>query len=308
MGHNHDHSHGAAEAGAARLWIAFGLTAGIAIAQFVGSILTGSLALLTDTAHAFVDASGLLIAVFAASIANRPATATRTWGFRRVEVIAALAQATILFGVGVYAVFEALRRFAEPPEVPGIQLLVFGAIGLVANIVSMAVLFSGRESSFNMRAAFLEVVSDALGSIGVIVAALVIHITGYQRADAIAGLLIAALILPRAVVLMRDTTRVLMEFAPEGLDLDDVRRHIMELDHVLDVHDVHASMVDSGLPVLSAHVVVSDECFADGHAAQLLKSVRECVATHFDVAILHSTFQIETQEIANSEDADVRHR
>lgn len=290
-----------------KLWIAFSITAAIVVTQAVGSIVTGSLALLTDTAHALTDASGLLVALVAANLMMRPANARRTWGFRRIEVIAAFAQAALLLVVGVYAAIEGIRRLFEPPEVPAIELLVFGVVGLVANIVAIAVLSSSRGANFNMRAAFLEVLNDALGSVGVIVAAIVIATTGFAQADAVAGLFIAALIVPRAVKLMRETASVLMEFTPRGLDLDDVRAHILRLDHVTDVHDLHASTVATGLPTITAHVVVEDRCFSDGHAAEVLQEVRSCVAEHFEVSVLHSTFQIENEHIRDEEPDSMRH-
>ncbi|ERG64040.1 cation transporter [Agrococcus pavilionensis RW1] len=312
MGAGHSHAGPAGEEAPARgfrvrLAIAFTLTASIVVAQLIGSVMTGSLALLTDTAHAITDAAGLLVALIAATLMHRPTTAKRTWGFRRIEVIAALGQATLLLAVGVYAAVEGVRRLFDPPEIPGSELIVFGVIGLTVNIVAILVLSSSRGANFNMRAAFLEVLNDALGSLGVIVAAIVISTTGFQQADAIAGLFIAALIAPRAVMLMKETTRVLMEFAPEGLDLDDVRRHIRELEHVEDVHDLHASTVATGLPTISAHVVVDDGCFTDGHAAEVLRDVQRCVAEHFSVAVHHSTFQIETAQISAEESRAVRH-
>lgn len=302
----HDHAPRADAPGAAgdhrkRLWVVFGITATIVVAQAVGSVLTGSLALLTDTAHAAADASGLLVALIAATLMLKPPTAGRTWGFRRIEVIAALGQATLLIVVGIYAAVEGVRRLFEPPEIPSTELLYFGIVGLVANIVGIVILSSSRAANFNMRAAFLEVINDALGSVGVIVAAIVIATTGFQQADAIAGLFIAALIVPRAVKLMRETTAVLMEFTPSGLDLDEVRQHILDLEHVKEVHDLHASTVATGLPTLTAHVVIEDECFNDGHAADMLREVKECVVSHFDVAVHHSTFQIETSDIADEE-------
>ena len=312
MGAGHDHCGAAPEAGRSgdfrtKLWIAFGITATIVVAQAIGSVVTGSLALLTDTAHAITDATGLLVALIAATLTLRPANAKRTWGFRRIEVIAALGQATLLLAVGLFAAVEGVRRLFEPPEVPAGGLLIFGIIGLVANIVAISILASSRGANFNMRAAFLEVLNDALGSLGVIVAAIVIATTGFMQADAIAGLVIAALIVPRAFKLMRETTSVLMEFTPAGLDLDEVRRHILELEHVTDVHDLHASTVSTGLPTISAHVVVEDECFQDGHAAEVLGNVRACVAEHFEVSIPHSTFQIETQHLKDLEPPASQH-
>lgn len=312
MSGGHHHGPAVGETGQAsdhrkKLWIAFGVTAIIVVVQLVGSVVTGSLALLTDTVHAITDASGLLVALIAATLMLKPPTAKRTWGFRRIEVIAALGQATLLLAIGVYAAIEGIRRLVEPPDVPAVELLIFGVLGLAANIVALAVLSSSRGANFNMRAAFLEVLNDALGSLGVIVAAIVIATTGFQQADAIAGLLIVALIVPRAYTLMRETLRVLMEFTPEGLDLAAVRRHIMELDHVVDVHDLHASTVATGLPVLTAHIVVRDECFTSGHAAEQLRQVQTCVTEHFEVAIHHSTFQIETASIAEHEPSAVKH-
>ncbi|MFA7499340.1 MAG: cation diffusion facilitator family transporter [Leucobacter sp.] len=312
MGAGHDHGPGAGAAGQPgdyrrKLWIAFGITATIVVAQAVGSVITGSLALLTDTAHAITDASGLLVALIAATLMLRPATSTRTWGFRRIEVIAALGQATLLLVVGFYTAIEGIRRLFEPPEVPATELLVFGIVGLAANITAILILSSSRGANFNMRAAFLEVLNDALGSLGVIVAAIVIATTGFQRADALAGLFIAALIVPRAFKLMRETTSVLMEFTPKGLNLDEVRAHILELEHVKDVHDLHASTVATGLPTITAHVVVEDECFTDGHAAEVLHAVKECVAEHFEVSVNHSTFQIETAHISDDEPVGVKH-
>lgn len=311
MGAGHNHSP-AAESGQSgdhriKLWIAFGVTASIVVVQLVGTIITGSLALLADTVHAITDASGLLVALIAATLMLRPPTPKRTWGFRRIEVIAALGQATVLLVVGVYAAIEGVRRLVQPPDVPPFELLLFGVLGLTANIIALTVLASSRGANFNMRAAFLEVLNDALGSLGVIAAAVVIATTGFQQADAIASLLIVALIVPRAYILMRETLSVLMEFTPKGLDLEEVRRHILELEHVIDVHDLHASTVATGLPVLTAHIVVHDECFADGHAARQLQEVQRCVSEHFDVAVHHSTFQIETAAVAAQEPAVLRH-
>ena len=312
MGHSHGHDHGSisqqADRGTRRrLLIAFGITALIVVAQAVGSVVTGSLALLTDTAHALADASGLLVAVIAATMMLRPPSSKRTWGFARIEVIAALGQAVLLIVVGSYAAIEGVRRLFEPANVPGTELLVFGVIGLVANVAAIVVLASRRGDNFNMRAAFLEVLNDALGSVGVIAAAIVINTTGFQRADTIAALFIAALIIPRAFTLLRQTVRVLMEYAPTGLDLDEVREHILELDHVRDVHDLHASMIGTGLPVISAHVVIDDRCFKSGHAPQILEEILTCVKEHFPVSFDHATIQLETAAVRDRESPAVQH-
>lgn len=306
--HSHAHSTGKPNPGLRnRLLIAFGITTFIVLAQALGSVITGSLALLTDTAHALSDSAGLLVAVIAATMMLRPASSERTWGFARIEVLAALGQAVLLLVVGVYAALEGLRRLFEPTQVPATQLLVFGVLGLVANGAAMAVLASSREANFNMRAAFLEVVNDALGSVGVIVAAIVIATTGFQRADTFAGLFIAALIVPRAVRLLRETTRVLMEFTPKGVDLDAVRAHVLELDHVREVHDLHASVIGTGLPVISAHVVIDDECFESGHAPQILEQISSCMKEHFPVSFGHATIQLETTALRERACVAVQH-
>ena len=293
MSHDHDHGSMGAEDHRGRLAVAFSITAAILVAQAIGALLTGSLALLVDTAHMLTDASGLLLALITASLTLRPASSRRTWGFRRAEVLAALGQSAVLLAVGAYVLIEGVQRLFGPPEIPSTELLVFGVIGLVGNVASMLVLASRRSANFNLRAAFLEVLNDALGSVGVIIAAIVIATTGWQQADAIAGLLIGALIVPRAIKLLRETASVLLETTPPGLDLDLVRTHLTEIDHVRGVHDMHASLIATGLPIISAHVVVEEGCFKDGHAPQILDRLQECVATHFDVPVEHSTFQIE---------------
>lgn len=306
--HHHGPTDGRADRGLRnRLLIAFGITALIVLTQAIGSVITGSLALPTDTAHALSDSTGLLVAVIAATMMLRPPSSKRTWGFARIEVVAALGQALLLLVVGSYAAVEGLRRLLEPAEVQGKELLFFGIIGLAANIAAMVVLSSSRDANFNMRAAFLEVLNDALGSLGVIVAAIVIATTGFQRADTIAGLFIAALILPRAYRLLRETVRVLMEFTPKDVDLDAVRAHILELDHVHEVHDLHASTIGTGLPVVSAHVVIDDDCFESGHAPQILEQIRSCLKEHFPVSFEHATIQMETTAVRERTCTGVEH-
>ena len=287
------HDHAPATTGRARLAIALGITVAVLVAELIGAWLTNSLALLVDAAHMLTDAAGLAIALVAAQLSRRPPSATRTWGFRRAEVLGAGAQAALLLAVGVFVVIEAVRRFSEPPEIPGGLLVIFGVVGLVGNLIALGVLAGARRATLNLRAAFLEVVADALGSIAVIVAAIVIAVTGYLFADAIAAVLIGALIVPRAILLLRDSANVLLESAPKGLDLEAVRAHLLEVDHVRAVHDLHVSQIATGLPVLTAHIVVDDECFRDGHAPTMLDELQACVASHFPISIEHSTFQLE---------------
>ena len=300
MGAGHDHGAGANRT---RLGVALALTGVVVIAQAVGSVVTGSLALLVDTAHMLTDTVGLGMALVASVLMTRPATDRHTWGLRRAEVIAALAQAALLLAVGGFALVEGVRRLVTPADVPSTSLLVFGVVGLAANLVALVVLTGGRRSNLNMRAAYLEVLNDALGSVAVIVSAVLIAAFGWVRADSVAGLLIALLILPRTLLLLRDSTRVLLESVPPGLDLADVRRHILEVEHVVDVHDLHVTRVSSDLPVLTAHVTMQRACFESGHSGEVLRELQRCVAEHFDVAIKHSTFQIEPEGHAGTEHA-----
>jgi cobalt-zinc-cadmium efflux system protein len=306
MGAGHDHAHTAPGAGDAashrpRLAIAFGITATILVAEVIGAIWTGSLALLVDAAHMLTDATGLLMALTAATLVLRPPTGRRTWGFRRAEVLSATAQSALLLAVGLYAFIDGTRRLFAPPDVAPTGLLVFGIIGLAGNIASIIVLSTGRKANLNMRAAFLEVVNDALGSVAVIIGAIVIATTGWMRADAIAAMLISALIFPRALRLLRETTSILLESTPRGLDLDQVREHLLANELVTSVHDLHASQIATGLPILTAHVVVRDEAFHDGRASRMLSELQACVAGHFEVSIEHSTFQIEAESHAGHE-------
>jgi len=295
-GHGHGHGHAEAVADRRRLAVVLAITTSILVVEAVGAWVSGSLALLADAGHMLTDAAGLVIALIAATLVLRPATTRRTWGYRRAEVLAATLQAAVLLAVGVFVVVEGVRRLVDPPSVSSTAMLVFGAVGLAGNLASLLVLTrggTGGRRGVNMRAAVLEVANDALGSVAVLVAAAVIALTGWTRADAVVSLLIGALILPRTVRLLRETTAVLLESAPPGLDLDAVRRHLLDLPHVQAVHDLHASQITSGLPVLSAHVVLDDACFHDGHAPQILDELQACVAEHFEVAVEHATFQLE---------------
>lgn len=300
MGHEHEHAHGVA-AGGRRLAVAFGITLAVLVAELVGAWATGSLALLTDAAHMTTDAIGLAIALVAARLSASRPNDRRTWGLSRIEVVSALAQALLVTGVSVYVVVEAVGRLGGGAEVPPLELFVFAVVGLLGNVVAILVLAGRRDGSLNLRAAFLEVVADALGSVAVILAAIVIWTTGFQAADSIAAILIGVLIVPRGVRLLWDAIGVVLEVTPKGLDLAEVRRHLEGMEGVRGVHDLHASRISTDLPVLSAHVVVADACFRDGSAPRMLARMQACVAEHFDVSIEHSTFQLESDAVPSRE-------
>ena len=291
----HAHSHTPATAGAAhrrRLGVVLGLTLAVLAAEVVGAVLSGSLALLADAGHMATDAAGLALALAAVSLAQRPARGRRTFGWQRVEILAAVANGLLLVAVAVYVLVEAIQRIGRPPEIGAGLMLVVAAVGLVVNLGSIVLLHRGRETSLNVRGAYLEVVADALGSVAVIVAAVVIATTGWTPADIVASAVIGCLVLPRAWHLLREAFDVLLEAAPRGVDLQDVRAHILGVDGVLDVHDLHAWTITSGLPVLSAHVVVSDDALAAGHGGRVLDALCSCLGSHFDVE--HCTFQLES--------------
>ncbi|MGW2176065.1 cation diffusion facilitator family transporter [Streptomyces sp. NPDC001705] len=296
-GHDHGHAHGAPAGGTAtaayrgRLRVALGITLTVMVVEIVGGVLADSLALIADAAHMATDALGLGMALLAIHFASRPPSDRRTFGYARAEILAALANCLLLLGVGGYVLYEAIERFVTPVGTEGGLTVAFGAIGLVANVVSLSLLMRGQKDSLNVRGAFLEVAADALGSLAVIVSALVILATGWQPADPIASLLIGLMIVPRTLRLLRETLDVLLEAAPKGVDIGEVRAHILALDGVEDVHDLHAWTITSGLPVLSAHVVVSGETLsAIGHE-KMLHELQGCLGDHFDVE--HCTFQLE---------------
>ncbi|GAA4673251.1 cation diffusion facilitator family transporter [Streptomyces chumphonensis] len=267
--------------------------------QVVGAWLTGSLALLADAGHVATDATGIAVALAAIHFANRPASGRRTFGFARVEILAALFNCLLLLGVGGYILVEAVERFQDPADVPGGTTVVIGLVGLALNCVSLSLLMRGQKESLNVRGAFLEVLADTLGSLAVVVAAVVIIVTGWTRADVIASLVIALMIVPRTVKLAREALDVLLEAAPKDVDLDEVRRHILAVDGVEALHDLHVWTITSGMPVLSVHVVVDEVVLDTEGNERVLHDLRDCLGTHFDVE--HCTFQLEPHGHAEHE-------
>ncbi|MEV7341238.1 cation diffusion facilitator family transporter [Streptomyces sp. NPDC093544] len=304
-GHDHGHAHGAPSTGTAaaayqgRLRIALSITLTVMVVEIVGGLLADSLALIADSAHMATDALGLGMALLAIHFANLPPTGNRTFGYARAEILAALANCLLLLGVGGYVLYEAIQRFMTPADTSGGLTIVFGLIGLVANMISLTLLMRGQKDSLNVRGAFLEVAADALGSVAVLISAVVIMTSGWQAADPIASIAISLMIVPRTWKLLQETLNVLLEAAPKDVDMAEVRAHILALPGVEGIHDLHAWTITSGMPVLSVHVVVSSDVLnAIGHE-KMLHELQVCLGDHFDVE--HCTFQLEPSGHAEHE-------
>lgn len=308
-GHGAGHAHGHAAGRAtdrARLRLVLVVTVAVIGLEVVGAVLSGSLALLADAGHMVTDAAAVLLALSASYVATRPATARRTFGYHRAEILAALVNALVLLVVCSYLIWSGVRRLIRPEPVEGDVMLWFALVGLAANALSLGILNRRRDTSLNMRAAYLEVLSDLLGSVAVVVAAVVVLATGFVRADAIASLLIAGMILPRSFSLLREAVEVLLEASPRHVDLDEVRTHLAAVPGVVDVHDLHAWTITSGMPVLSVHVTVTDASMEERGVCDILDDLSACVAGHFDVE--HTTFQIEPESHRGHEDlGEIRH-
>ena len=291
MGAGHDHAGDARHAAAehrGRLWLAATLLAGFMLVEAAAALLTGSLALLSDAGHMFTDVLGIAMALAAITAAARSSTdSQRTFGLYRLEVLAALANAVLLTGVAVYVLIEAVRRFTGPPEVPAGPMLVVALGGLIVNVVAFWLLRSGAKESINVRGAYLEVVGDLLGSAGVIVAAVVIALTGWAYADPIVAVVVALMILPRTFALARSAVRILVQAAPEHVDVASVRDRLAAVPGVCDVHDLHVWTLTSGMDVASAHLSLEPAA----ELGTVLTTARE--ALHRDFAIDHATLQVE---------------
>ena len=285
------HAHGsAAAANRNRLVAVLAMSVVILIVEAAGGLASNSLALLADAGHMLTDVSGIGLALLAIWFAGRAPTNDRTFGYLRVEIIAAVTNAFLLFGVAAFILYEAWRRLSAPPEVASGLMLAVALVGLGANAASLYLLRHAQAQSLNMRGAYLEVLGDFAGSAAVIVAAVVIAATGWAQADAVASVVIALLILPRTFALLREATDILLEATPKGIDMDVVREHILEAPGVVDVHDLHAWTITSGINVVSAHVVLGE----DAKQGDVLDHLGMCLSDDFDVK--HSTFQLETPE------------
>jgi cobalt-zinc-cadmium efflux system protein len=295
------HAHGARGTDADRRYLTMALVLIVAfmVAEVVVAVLAHSLALVSDAGHMLADSGAIAASLWAIRLAARPAAGPWTYGWKRAEILSAAVNGTTLLVVSGIVTIEAIRRLVSPPAVEGGPVLVVALVGMVVNVAAASTLARADRSSLNVRGALQHVLTDLYGFIATAIAAVVILATGFSRADSVASLFVVALMLRAAWDLLRDSGRILMQAAPKDVDLAAVRAHLIETGHIRDVHDLHVWTVTSGLPTLSAHVVVDDECFHDGHLPGLLDEVQSCLAGHFDVE--HSTFQFELAAHAEHE-------
>ncbi len=289
--HGHDLNPNDSSGNRRRLAISLALTLSVFVIQVIGALWSGSIALLADSAHVLTDGTGLTLAVIAATLAARPATHKRTFGWKRAEILAAGVNGLLMLGISVYVIIEGIKRFAAPPEVDSPIMLAAAGVGLAVNLAVMALLFRNRKTNLNIRGAYLEVWGDMLGSVLVIVAGLLIATTGFMQADAIASLIVGALILPRAVSLLRQAGHVLLEASPEGMDVEELRKHLAGIPGVTQVHDLHVWTISSGMPSLTVHAQIDAEHADEVASGVMLRRFQECTREHFDLT--HATFQLE---------------
>lgn len=291
-GPHHGHHHGGGPGADLRyLAIALALIVAFMMAEIIVAALSGSLVLLADAGHMLTDAGALAVAIWAARLAIRPASATMTFGFKRVEILSAALNGVTLVVVSALITSEAIARLLHPNHVDGVPLIVVAVAGVVVNAAATGVLSRADRSGLNIAGAFAHLVTDLWAFVATLIAGVVIVTAGFHRADAVASLVAVVLMLRAAWGLLRGSAIILLEGTPEGIDLADVRAHLLGLPEVSAVHDLHVWVVTSDLPAVSAHVVVTEACFANGLAPRLLDQMQACLAGHFDVE--HSTFQLE---------------
>ena len=255
------------------------------------AVYANSLALLADAGHMLVDVGAIAGSLWAIQLAARPETGSHTYGMKRAEILAAAGNAIALLVVSVLVTFEAVVRLTRPSPVDGAVLIVVAGVGVAVNLVVTVIMSRANRSSLNVEGAYRHVLTDLYGFAGTLIAGVVIVTAGFERADAIASLVVVGLMLKAAVELLRPSLRILLEATPEDIDLEEVRRHLLDLPEVQSVHDLHAWTLTSSLPILTAHVVVTDECLNTGEAGRVLDHLQDCLSGHFDVA--HSTLQFE---------------
>ena len=287
------HAHGtSAETDRRALTFALVLLVAFMAFEVGAAIYANSLALLADAGHMLVDVGALALSLLAIALAARPETGSHTYGLKRAEILAAAANGLALIVVSALVTYDAIVRLVHPGPVRGGVLIVVASVGVVVNMVATLTMGRANRRSLNMEGAYRHILTDLYGFIGTLIAGVVIVTSGFDRADAVASLIVVALMLKAATALLRPALRILLEATPEDIDLDEVRRHLMELPEVRSVHDLHAWTLTSSLPILTAHVVVTDDCFTTGEAGRVLDHLQECLSGHFDVE--HSTLQFES--------------
>jgi cobalt-zinc-cadmium efflux system protein len=288
----HDHSHEVkANTDIRYVLLALGLILAFLVGEVTASILGRSLVLFADAGHMLTDVAALGMSAWAIRLARRPAQGRWTFGFQRAEIVSAAVNGVTLVAIALLIGVEAIQRLISPPHVNGDLVLTVAIIGAVVNVVASRLLSRTNRTSLNLRGAYVHILTDLFAFIGTGVAGVIVIFSGWERADPVASLFVVALMAKTSWGLLRDAGRILLQASPDNLDLTDVRTHLSRVPHVLDVHDLHAWTVTSGLMTLSAHVVVEDHCFDSGHAPQILDALQTCLAGHFDVE--HATFQLE---------------
>lgn len=295
MGSNHNHSISRNSKEKPLLW-ALILTFSFMLVEIIGGIVTGSLALLSDAAHMVTDVTALSIALFAVKMSKRPADLMRTFGYHRFEILAAAFNTILLFFVAIYILYEAYQRVFYPPEIHSIGMFVIAGIGLIINFISMRLLAADKNKSLNIKGAYLEVWSDMISSVGVIIAALIIYATGWAWVDSVMAVFIGLWILPRAWVLFKQSINVLLEGVPDGIDLNQLKEKAYKVKGVLDIHELHVWAITSDKISLTAHIVI-DPQYDHEH---VFANLREILLSDFHIS--HTTFQHERERCLDADD------
>jgi cobalt-zinc-cadmium efflux system protein len=295
------HSHGPTSPGDIRyLLLALSLITAFLIVEVLAAIFGGSLALLADGGHMLTDVAALGMSAWAVRLARRPSEGRWTFGLKRAEILSAAVNGVTLIAIALLIAVEAVQRLITPQHVDGGVVLTVALVGAVVNVVVACVLSKANRTSLNIRGAYLHILTDLYAFVGTAIAGLIIMLTKWDRADPIASLFVVSLMVWTAWGLLRDAGKILLQASPDHLDLTHVRAHLCEVDHVLNIHDLHAWTVTSGQTTLSAHVVVEAHCFDSGHAPQILDALQQCLTQHFDVE--HATFQLEPETHVSHEE------
>lgn len=296
-GHSHDVDHASDQR---LLALALAIIVAFMVGEVIVGFLTHSLTLLADAGHMLTDAGALALSIWVIRLGLKPVSAQWTFGFKRAEILSAATNGITLLVISIVVAIEAILRLIHPQHVRGSAMIVVAAFGIAVNVIASLAVARANQSSLNIAGVMGHLLSDLWAFIGTLLAGILIVTTGYRRADSIASLLVVLLMLRTSWGLLKNSGRVLLEAAPPGIDLTEVHEHFLSVEHVVGIHDLHAWVVMSSLPALSAHVVIDDACFSNGHAPRILDQLQDCLSGHFDLT--HSTFQLEPAEHVGHED------